>query len=324
MRWPLDCVRPHEPLADHTSFRIGGPAEWFAEPSTLEELRDVLRAASRLGLPVSVVAGGTNTLAPDRGLRGVVVRLGSRFRTVRLLSPGDSPGERGCSTGGPQSPRWRSQRGAAPGEGEASSALVACGASLTTQRLVALAMRHGWGELSALAGLPGRVGGAVVMNAQGIGRFVQEVGVMSFDGEVQRVGRERLRFAYRHTTLEPGIIVEVVLEFPTVPPLDAAEGIRQALAYRNRTQDVRLPSAGCAFKNPPGLGAGRLIDEAGLKGVRIGDAQVSVRHANFIVNLGQATCDDVLGLMEHIQRRVHRLFRITLEPEVRLIGERLG
>lgn len=294
MTWPLSCVRRHEPLANHTSFRIGGPADWFAEPSTLEELVGVLRGASRLGLPVSVVGGGTNTLAADRGVGGVTVRLGRAFRTF--------------------------QESAEP---EAPTARVTCGASLLTQRLVFLATKHGWGELELLAGLPGQLGGAITMNAQNIGRFVRQVTLVSFDGTVRELTRDQLRFSYRYTALEPGIVTAVALEFPRVPPAEAYERIRQALSYRNTTQEVRRPSAGCAFKNPPGASAGRLIDQAGLKGTRIGDAQVSLRHANFIVNLGRATCDDVLSLMEYVQRRVRQVFGVVLEPEVRLLGERV-
>ena len=295
MSWPHPCLRQHEPLANHTSLRIGGPAEWFAEPSTLEELIDVLRGASTRGLPVSIVGGGTNTLAADRGIRGLVVHLGRGFRTIEEI-----------------------------GHPEASSAIVRCGASLLTQRLVYLAARHGWGGLETVAGLPGQVGGAVVMNAQEIGRFVQRMTLVSLDGTVRELTRDQLRFSYRYTAFDPGIVAEVVMQFPKVPPAEAYERIRSTLQYRNSSQEVRLPSAGCAFKNPPGVGAGRLIDQAGLKGVRIGDAQVSRRHANFIVNLGRATCDDVLSLMEHIQRRVSQEFRVMLDPEVRLVGERFG
>ena len=295
MTWPHDCIRPHESLADHTSFRIGGPAEWFAEPSTMDELIQVLRDAHGVGLPVSVVGGGTNTLAADRGIRGLVVHLGRGFRTIKDVGHPDAP-----------------------------SARVVCGASLLTQRLVYLAARHGWGELETLAGLPGQLGGAIAMNAQGIGRFVQQVSLVSFDGAVRQLGRDDLRFSYRYTALEPGIIAEVELEFPKVPPMEAYERISQALRYRNSTQEIRLPSAGCAFKNPAGMKAGRLIDQAGLKGTRIGDAQISARHANFIVNLGRATCDDVLSLMEHVQRRAMQQFQVRLEPEVRLIGEQWG
>lgn len=289
--WP-DCIRQREPLANHTSFRIGGPAEWFAEPSNFEELIAVLRQAQRSGLPVSVVGGGTNTLVADRGIRGLVIRLGRGFRTVSELS--------------------------AP---EESSARVRCGAALLTQRLVSLASRHGWDQLELLAGLPGRLGGALAMNAQDIGRFVQEVHLVSLDGTARVLTREQLRFGYRDAALGPGLLTDMVLEFPRVDPAEAYERIRRAMQYRNATQDTRLPSAGCAFKNPADVGAGRLIDRAGLKGSRIGDAMISHRHANFIVNLGGATCDDVLALMEYVQRKVMREFRIWLDPEVRLMGE---
>lgn len=295
MSWPNGCMRRQEPLANHTSFRIGGPAEWFAEPSTQEELIRVLREAARIGLPVSVVGGGTNTLAADRGVRGLVVRLGRGFQTIQELNEAEEPTVR-----------------------------VRCGAGLLTQRLVLLAARLGWGELDALAGLPGRIGGAVVMNAQDIGRWVQEIRLVSFDGTLSRWTRDQLHFHYRYTALAPGIVTDIRLQFPRVSPAEAREHIQRVLQHRNSTQDTRLPSAGCAFKNPPGVGAGRLIDQAGLKGSRIGDAQVSYRHANFIVNVGHATCDDVLSLMEYLQRRVQRVFRVTLEPEVRLIGERFN
>ncbi len=293
MTWPTSYIRPHELLANHTSFRIGGPAEWFAEPSTTDELIAVLREAHQIGIPVSVVGGGTNTLAADRGLRGLIVHLGRGFRTVQDDSHPDDP-----------------------------TALVRCGAALLSQRLVYLAAKHGWGGLEILAGLPGQLGGAVVMNAQDIGRFVQQVRILSFDGSIRDIPRDQLQFSYRYTALTPGIITEVVLRFPKVPAAEAYESIRQMLQRRNATQEVGLPSAGCAFKNPPGIAAGRLIDQTGLKGTRIGDAQISLRHANFIVNLGYATCDNVLSLMEHVQRRVDRAFGVVLEPEVRLVGER--
>jgi UDP-N-acetylmuramate dehydrogenase len=293
MTWPIDCVLPYEPLANHTSFRIGGPAEWFAEPTNPDELAQVLRQASRLGLPVSVIGGGTNTLAADRGSRGLVIHLGRGFRTIRDVNDPDAP-----------------------------TARVICGASLLTQRLVYLSAQHGWGDLETFAGLPGHLGGAVAMNAQDIGRFIREITIVGFDGAVRRMTREQIRYSYRYMALEPGIIVEAALEFPKIPQPEAYERIRKAINYRNESQELRLPSAGCAFKNPAGNSAGRLIDQAGLKGTRIGDAMVSPRHANFIVNLGQATCDDVLSLMEYVQRRVNQIFRVVLEPEVRLVGER--
>ena len=295
MAWPNGFVRAQEPLANHTSFRIGGPAEWFAEPLTIDELMDVLPAANHAGIPVSIIGGGTNLLVADRGLHGLVVHLGRGFRTTHFLTNGESP-----------------------------DVVIRCGAGLLTQHLVQLASQHGWADLERLAGLPGQLGGAVAMNAQNIGRFVDRITVVSLTGGLQERSREHLRFAYRDAALEPGIIVDVVLRFPKASPEVSAQRIQQALCDRKTTQELSLPSAGCAFKNPPGTSAGRLIDQAGLKGTRIGDAFISRRHANFIVNLGHATCGEVLALMEYVQHCVERRFGVWLEPEIRILGERFG
>ncbi|MBI4343512.1 MAG: UDP-N-acetylmuramate dehydrogenase [Candidatus Omnitrophica bacterium] len=283
----------NEPLSKHTSFRIGGPAEWFAEPSSLEELVSLLRDAFKAGLPAWVLSGGTNTLASDRGVRGLVIHLGRGFRLLQEL-------------GRPEEPLVR----------------VRCGAALQTQRLVFLGAKHGWGALERLAGLPGQVGGAVAMNAQDIGAFVQQLTLVRFDGAVRQLSRSQMRFGYRDAAMEPGVIADVELAFPRVAPAEAEASIRRCLQRRNDTQEIRLPSAGCAFRNPPGVvGAGWLIDQAGLKGARIGDALVSHRHANFIVNLGYASSDHVLALMELIQRRVRAVHGVTLEPELRVMGQ---
>jgi UDP-N-acetylmuramate dehydrogenase len=282
-------------LADHTSFRIGGPAEWFAQPSTVDEVAALLREAALRGLPVSVIGGGTNTLAADRGVRGLVMHLGHAFRS---LAPIESP--------------------------DASFARVRCGAGLLTQRLVVVGAREGWRDVEGLAGLPGQIGGALIMNAQDIGRFVEEVTVVSSDGQVHRIGREALRFGYRTSLLPSGIVVDALFQFARIARAEAALAVQAVFDRRNTTQELRLPSAGCAFRNPTLMPAGRMIDELGLKGARIGDAQVSKRHANFIVNLGRATSCDVLSLMEYIQRQVDRRFGLVLEPEVRVLGESWG
>jgi UDP-N-acetylmuramate dehydrogenase len=289
MSWPPSCVKATEPLANHTSFRIGGSAEWYAEAHTLEQLLELVHAADAAGLPVAIIGGGTNLLVPDRGLRGLVLRLAGSFRSVEVEAD------------------------------DGDSVLVRCGSAVMTQRLVSLAAREGWGGLEKLAGLPGQVGGAVKGNAQNIGAFVERVTLVGPDGGVAVRTRDRLHFAYRDAYVGAGIVTEVLLRFPRAA---ASEPIQQALCYRNTTQDLQLPSAGCAFKNPVGNAAGRLIDQAGLKGHRIGDAQVSLRHANFIVNLGWATCDDVLALMEYVQRRVRSVHGVHLEPEIRILGER--
>ncbi len=292
MSWPGTCIRREEPLSNHTSFRIGGPAEWFAEPSSVEELAAVIREADRLGLPISVIGGGTNTLAADRGVRGLVIHLGSAFRKLETIGATEDP-----------------------------VATVRCGSAVLSQRLVMTGAREGWDLVEILAGLPGQVGGAVVMNAQGIGRFVQGLTIISSEGRIQCVDRDALHFGYRSSALPSGVIVEAILAFPRIPVEEADRNVQAILSRRNATQDLNVPSAGCAFRNPEQGPAGKFIDDAGLKGSRIGDAQVSLRHANFIVNMGQASADDVLSLMEYVQGRVWRRFSVALEPEVRLLGE---
>lgn len=295
MTWPSACVRSTELLANHTSFRIGGPAEWYAEPQGLEDLLGLLREATRCGVLVSVIGGGTNLLVADRGVRGLIISLrrGRPFRMVEVLSRDDEPQVR-----------------------------VRCGSAVYTQQLVTLGGCHGWAGVDALAGVPGQIGGALVMNAQSIGRFVEQIRVVSWTGDVHELTSEQIDFAYRYTRMQPGILVDATLRFERTDPQAVLAKIQRVLQYRNTTQEVTWPSAGCAFKNPSGDSAGRLIDRAGLKGTRIGDAKISSRHANFIVNLGRATCDDVLSVMDYVQRRVQRATGVLLEPEVRLLGER--
>src|SRR3989338_6452513 len=168
MNWRSGCIRRQEPLSNRTSFRIGGPAEWFAEPSTTDELIGLLREAKHMGMPVSVIGGGTNTLAADRGFGGIGIHLGKGFRTVNVNE-----------------------------ENQGRSVLVRCGAALLTQRLVSLASYQGWERAHSFAGLPGQLGGAVIMNAQGIGRFVRSLQLVRFDGTVKEMTRDKLCFSYR-------------------------------------------------------------------------------------------------------------------------------
>jgi UDP-N-acetylmuramate dehydrogenase len=252
----------------------------------------VLREAYALHLPVSILGGGTNTLIPDRGIRGLVIHLGAAFSHLEIM---------------PQAADNRIR--------------VRCGAAVLSQQLVSMAARYGWAGFEALAGLPGQVGGAVVMNAQNIGDFVEKVRLVSPQGELIVLDRKQLAFAYRYSELPTGVIVEVILECYPMPAERAAFLIREKLERRNATQDLNYPSSGCAFRNPPEIPAGKLIDQAGLKGTRIGDAQISERHANFIINVGQASAEDVLALVEYVQQKVYQQSGIKLEPEVRMIGE---
>jgi UDP-N-acetylmuramate dehydrogenase len=185
-------------------------------------------------------------------------------------------------------------------------------------------LRHGFGPMRALAGLPGSIGGALAMNAQNIGSYVHQITLVSPEGLLDHRVRAGCDFDYRYADLGGGVVVAATLKFTrAVDPQDAAD-VRAVLQQRRTTQELTLPSAGCAFKNPTRtLSAGALIDRSGLKGWSVGDARVSSKHANFIVNTGRSRSLHILRLMERIQRRVRRDHQVWLEPEIRIVGERI-
>ena len=298
MRWLPDCpnfLKRDEPLRTHTSIGIGGPADYFAEPHSVEELLRLHAWAKLRDIPLVFFGSGTNLLVSDRGFRGCIVRL-SRAPFTRLQIAAHD---------------------------ERDDITVACGAGVSTQQLVRAALRHGFGPVHALSGLPGSIGGAVAMNAQNIGALIDTVTVITADGAVVRRSRAQCDFGYRSADLGGGLVIQATMTFRRVTDEGDALGVKRVLAHRRTTQELQLPSAGCAFKNPStDQSAGRLIDLSGLKGARVGDACVSDKHANFVVNAGRSRSVDVLLLMERIQRRVHRDHGLWLEPEVRIIGER--
>jgi len=290
-----DRVRFSLPLARHTSFRIGGPADAFAEPDTLEELQTLLVLLHAASVPVFLLGGGTNILVSDKGVRGVVVKLGEGFTYVR----------------------WQEA---------AEDATVHVGAANSLGRFVREAVRKGYRGIEFAEGIPGTVGGGLLMNAGAFGGELSAV-VMAItgvhcDGRRERLAGETLGFAYRRTAL-PAQFVVAEVEFHLLRgQADAIAAVMsKAQQKRQKTQPHGYPNAGSIFKNPPGTYAGRLIESAGLKGHSHGRAQISEQHANFIVNTGGATAADVRVLMEQIQRTVWEKNNIWLEPEVRLVGE---
>lgn len=266
-------VRSEEPLWPHTTMKIGGPAEWFVEPRSIEELAAVVET----GAPLRVLGSGANLLVRDAGIRGGVVRLNRMNRRH-----GD---------------------------------YVEAGANLPT--LVKETVAEGLGGLEGLAGIPASVGGAVAMNAGGrhgeIGAVVRSVDVLE-GGAVRRLAREEIGFRYRGTALGERIVLGA--ELVLAPDPLAVEKYDEILAAKKATQPIGCHNSGCMFRNPTGMHAGRLIDESGLKGKRVGGAHVSRRHANFIVNDGGATADDVLRLVDHVRDTVRRKFGIDLELEI--------
>ncbi len=287
-------VSREEPLAVKTTLRVGGAARVYGEPANSGDLQAIVRAARTAGVPLFIIGRGSNLLVPDEGVDGVVVSLG--HACWQVFEPRD--GDR-----------------------------IWVGAGLRLKNLCGLAARAGLAGFEFLEGIPGNVGGALRMNAGAMGGWmfdvVEEVRLMLSDGEMITVPRQRLHVGYRHCAELEGAIALGALLKPAASVTEADAIRRQIDVYRDKRvkSQPRDPSAGCIFKNPPGDSAGRLIDAAGLKGERIGDAEVSTVHANFIVNRGNASGADVISLVRRVRARVLETSGVTLEPEVLLYGQ---
>lgn len=288
-------VRFDEPLGRHTSFRIGGPADVWVEVADAVEIRRVQEVAAAADLPLFVLGGGTNVLVSDRGVRGIVLHLGRPLGALH----------------------WRAN---------CTGQHVRAGAAAPLKRLVNESIDRELAGLEFAEGIPGTVGGGLLMNAGAFGGEMADVVefVEGVDpaGALQRLPRSALRFGYRHFDLPRGFIV-THLEFSLQPDDADAIRARRAEAKRRREshQPLGYPNAGSVFKNPPGQFAGRLLEAAGLKGCRRGGAMISHQHANFIVNVAGATAADVHWLMQEATRRVFDSSGVRLEPEIRLVGD---
>lgn len=288
------------PLARYTSFRIGGPADALIRLEERAALRRLQALAREHDIPLFILGGGSNLLIRDGGIRGIVALLRGGFRSY-CIEPGRN-------------------------EAEAESALVRVGVGCSLSQLAMRLARQGWQGLEFAYGIPGTLGGAMVMNAGthlgDLRQVVTTACVLLADGREQRLPVEALGFRYRTSSYPAGaIVLGATMRVRRGKPEDILAVMQEAYRRRQRTQPLWLPNAGSIFKNPPGVAAARLIDALGLKGTRIGGALVSPQHANFIVNVDQATAADVEGLMSLIRRRVQRAYGITLEPEVRIVGE---
>lgn len=304
------ALRFDEPMARHTTLRIGGRADAFIAPSSVAALQRVRAACAELGLPCQAVGGGSNLLVLDGGVRGA------------LLS---TDGLRGLSFG----PASAAARAAAPEElrGRAEGARVEAG--VTTGKLLSEATRRGLGALEFLGGVPGSVGGGLVMNA---GTYLGEwkdvaVLVDSIDarGALVRRSHAQCGFVYRGSALpRDEVIVAAELLLPQRERAQIEQAVRALRDRRREREPHGFPNAGSIFKNPPGDHAGRLIEACGLKGQRVGDAEIARAHANWILNVGQARAADVLTLVAQVRAAVQERFGVVLELEVKTMGEELG
>jgi len=277
------------PLRNYTSFRIGGPADALVMPADVEDVSTLVRQAREADIPIFVL-GGTNLLVRDHGIRGIVVSL------AKMKAVAEEPGHVLYAEGGVGMPTL---------------------------------MKHATGRaLSGLewaAGIPGTVAGCVVMNAgTKLGEMrecVKAVRIVDPAGRIVDCPASAIRFSYRRALLPRGIVVGVWVQLRPASQGKIQATVKEYLRYRKDTQPLTLPNAGCVFKNPGHDAAGRLIEAAGLKGARIGDAQVSDKHANFVVNLGHAKAADVIALIKKVGRTVEERTGLTLELELKIVGE---
>lgn len=297
---PATAIHEQESLANHTTFQVGGPADWLVDVDSIDALKSVLAEARQAKVPVTLLGGGSNVVASDEGVRGVVIRL--RLTTISATQ----------------------------------TDTVRAGASVTMNGLVRWTIGRGLAALEAWAGTPGTVGGAIHGNAhyggRDIGGLVRQVHLASRDGGVCTVPASAMEFAYDTSRLQRTGEILLWAEFGVTPgePDDLRAVARASLAHRKLTQPLALPSAGCMFQNPvpdrdrlpegTPYSAGALIDRVGLKGHRIGGAEISTVHANFFVNVGGATASDIKRLAETARAAVRDRFGIVLRDEVVFLG----
>jgi UDP-N-acetylmuramate dehydrogenase len=287
-------VRPEEPMKKHTYLGIGGPADLFVAPRSVEALSALLKAAIENKVQVLPVGGGTNMLVSDEGIEGAVVSMAA-FDEIRII-----------------------------GE-DADSATVYVSAGHPLMRLLRFAADKGLTGMEGLAGIPGQVGGAIAGNAGAFDREIKDVlvnvSLMHRDGSMTDMRRDAINFEYRHAELPEGVfILGAAIRLGKDDPSAVAKRLEGFMKEKKSSQPIGERSAGCVYKNPQGGFAGKLIDEAGCKGMRVGGIEVSRVHANFFVNTGGGTATDYMNLMAEVSSKVTAASGVVLEPEIRIVG----
>ena len=282
----------NEPMKNHTTFRIGGPADYFIVPTEVKEIEAVVRLCENESVPYYVIGNGSNLLVADMGFRGVIIQI---FKSMNLIKiDGD---------------------------------VVTCQAGASLAQIAMAALEHELSGLEFAAGIPGTLGGAVRMNAGAYGGEMKDVlesaTVLTRDGNILKLTKDELEFNYRTSVIEKTgyIVLEAVLKLKAGKREEIKAVMEELRGKRVSKQPLEFPSAGSTFKRPEGYFAGKLIQDAGLKGFQVGGAKVSEKHSGFVINAGDATAADVVELMEQVKHKVFEQFGVSLEPEVRRIGE---
>lgn len=284
-------ILKNEAMSKHTTFRIGGNADVFVSPK-VSQIASLIKLAKEYDVPVTVIGNGSNLLVADKGVRGLVLSFGKEAEEIMV---------------------------------DGSCMIVSAGALLS--KIAAEAAKRSLTGFEFAAGIPGTLGGAIVMNAGAYGGEIKDVlisaTVLTPEGEVLELSNSELDLSYRHSCIpeKEYIVLEAVLEFMPSEEADIREKMDDYKKRRVEKQPLEYPSAGSTFKRPEGHFAGKLIEDAGLRGYTVGGAQVSEKHCGFVVNKGDATAADVLGLIEDVKKIVYDKFQVELEPEVKMIGE---
>lgn len=289
---PCDNIKLNESMKNHTSFRVGGPADILVLPRDVKEIFGTIKLCKDSDIPFLVIGNGTNLLVRDKGIRGIVIKLSKNFSDIAI-----------------------------------SDNFITCKAGVLLSTAAKFALKNSLSGLEFAHGIPGTVGGATIMNAGAydgeMSDVVSKVKILNPDGDIVEMKKDDLNFSYRKSSLQDTDNTLLEIEMELVPGDFKAikEKMSELFARRKAKQPLNVPSAGSTFKRPKNSFAGYLIEKAGLKGYRVGGALVSEIHAGFIVNDNNATCEDIIKLIEHVQNEVMNKFNVILEPEIKIVGE---
>lgn len=283
----------NEPMKKHTTFKIGGKADIFCVPESIQELEGILNVLKNANVKPLIVGNGSNMLISDKGIRGVVVKIGEKMSNIEI-----------------------------------SGNIICAEAGAILPKISAAALKNSLTGFECFSGIPGSLGGAIYMNSGAYGaemsQIVREALCINSDCGLVTLKKEEMDFGYRKSVFTGGeyVIVSAVLELESGEYEKIDEKIKELTKARREKQPLNFPSAGSVFKRPQGFFAGKLIEDSGLKGFRIGGAEISEKHAGFIINTGSATAADVLELIEYAKKKVYENFGVMLEPEIKLTGEK--
>ncbi len=290
MKFPNGILKKNFSLKNITSFKVGGKCDFYFIPDTLKDLQEILTEAHKNNIDYYILGNGSNVLFSDNGFKGIIINLKGFLNYIRIEN----------------------------------SSLI-CGAGVFLNTVVDFAKDNNLSGLENLAGIPGTLGGAVIMNAGAfnseIGEVVKEVKVLTSNGKIKIIPKEKIKFDYRSAKpLEKYIILNVALQLSKGDKKNIGKKIKDILNKREKKQPLKYPSAGSVFKRPENNYAGKLIEDSGLKGYKIGGAMISSKHSNFIINTGKARAQDIYDLIVFTQKKVYEKFKIKLKPEIKLIG----